>query len=222
MRKQLDKQLLDMNNELILMGGICEDCIRTDLEAFKAHNREQAMKVSSQDYDIDKKARFIENICLDLLLRQQPVATDLRCVSAVLKMISDIERIGDQACDIAEIVMNFDFAYEGEDVKLLENMASEVVKMVHECIDSYVVRDIDYARSVIRHDDVVDRYFSMIKKELISRARSSRGSDAELSLDVLMMAKYLERIGDHACNVAKWVIYAITGINEKDFAGGEI
>ncbi len=216
MRKQLDKQLLDMNNELILMGGICEDCIRSALEALKSHNRELAMKVSSQDYDIDKKARFIEKLCLDLLLRQQPVATDLRSVSAVLKMISDIERIGDQACDIAEIVMNFDFAYDGEDVTLVENMAEEVLKMVLECIDSYVVRDVDYARAVIRQDDVVDRYFSMIKKELISRVRSSRGSDAEISLDVLMMAKYLERIGDHSCNVAKWVIYAITGNNEKD------
>ncbi len=215
MRLQLDKQLLDMNNELILLGGMCEEFISTDLKALRKHDRELAMKVSNQDFEIDKKARYIENLCMELLLRQQPVASDLRAVSAVLKMISDIERIGDQACDIAEIVMNFNFGYEGDDLKLLENMAVEVCRMVHECVDSYVVRDLDYARKVIKHDDIVDKYFSMIKTELISKVCNYK-EDTELSLDVLMMAKYLERIGDHACNVAKWVIYAITGINEND------
>ncbi len=221
MRMQLDKQLSDMNNELIIMGGMCEDFISTDLKALKAHNRELALQVFNNDYDIDKKARYIENLCMELLLRQQPVASDLRIVSAVLKMISDIERIGDQACDIAEIVLNFNFSYDGDDIKMLENMALEASHMVHDCIDCYVVQDLEYARKVIKHDDIVDKYFSMKKKELITKAGSHR-EDTEMSLDVLMMAKYLERIGDHACNVAKWVIYAITGVNENNLMIGEL
>ncbi|MCR5083918.1 MAG: phosphate signaling complex protein PhoU [Succinivibrionaceae bacterium] len=215
MRRVLDEQLDELRNGLAMMGCRCEDCISDDLQALRGHDRELAMQVSGRGYDIDKQARQIEGLCLDLLLRQQPVASDLRLVSAVLKMISDIERIGHQACDIAEIVTNFDFPHEGEDISLLCHMAEEARQMVHGCVGAFVDRDLGTAAAVIEHDDLVDKYFGAIKKTLITAARDAK-DDREISLDVLMMAKYLERIGDHACNVAKWVRYAITGSDARE------
>ena len=166
------------------------------------------------DSEIDKKERDIESICMKLLLRQQPVARDLRVISSALKMISDMERIGDQASDIVELAQYI----KKSDVKYkthLSDMANEVIKMVTKSIKSFVKKDIEMARNVIVYDDVVDNYFEEIKKELI-RIISSGESDGEEFIDILMIAKYLERIGDHATNIAEWVEYAITGVHRNN------
>ena len=210
MRKNLDDQLQRLNNSLILMGSLCEDNLDSVFKAFKERDRELALNVYRADYDIDTKSRNIETLCLNIILHEQPVATDLLVVSATLKMVADLERIGNQASDIAQIVMSFDYNHQGEDVELLHSMAKEAASMVKLSIDAFVRRDIDLAKSVIRQDKAVDEYFGMIRKSLILKARSCE-KDTELSLDVIMMAKYLERIGDHACNIAKWVTYVVTG-----------
>lgn len=210
MRKNLDSQLQRLNNSLILMGSLCEDNLDNVFKSFKERDRELALSVYRADYDIDTKARDIETLCLNIILHEQPVATDLLVVSATLKMVADLERIGNQTSDIAQIVMGFDYNHEGEDVNLLYSMAKEATSMVKLAIDSFVRRDMDLAKSVLRQDNAVDEYFSMVRKSLILQARNCE-KDTELSLDVIMVAKYLERIGDHACNIAKWVSYVVTG-----------
>ncbi|WP_251570676.1 phosphate signaling complex protein PhoU [Parasutterella muris] len=210
MRKNLDGQLQRLNNNLLLMGSLCEDNLASVFKAFRERDRELALNVYRADYDVDAKARDIETLCLNIILHEQPVAIDLLVVSATLKMVADLERIGNQASDIAQIVMSFDYNYEGEDLKLLQSMAKEASSMVKLSIDAFIRRDEELAKAVIRQDDAVDEYFSMIRKALILKARTCE-KDTELSLDVIMMAKYLERIGDHACNIAKWVSYMTTG-----------
>ncbi len=210
MRKNLDEQLQRLNKNLILMGSLCESNLDSVFKAFKERDRELALNVYRADYDIDTKSRDIETLCLNIILHEQPVAIDLLVVSATLKMVADLERIGNQASDIAQIVMSFDYNYEGEDLDLLHNMAKEATSMVKLAIDSFINRDEDLAKAVIRQDKAVDEYFAMIRKSLILKARTCE-KDTELSLDVIMMAKYLERIGDHACNIAKWVSYVVTG-----------
>lgn len=220
MRKELDEQLTRMNQEIINMGSVCEKNITDAFKALENHDRELAMEVFKSDYDISDRARTVERLCLSLILRQQPVASDLRQVSSVLKMISDLERIGTQACNISEIVMQFEFSHEGEDLQLLFKMADEAWKMVKASIDSYVKFDDQAARAVFRMDDAVDKYFSLVKEAIVKGARVNPEESVKVSLDVLMMAKYLERIGDHACNIAKWVIYAVTGNQSSDEHGG--
>ena len=209
MRHRFDEQLSQLNTELITMGALCEEAISGAAKYLIDNDSVLKEKVIDIDKQIDRKERDIENLCLRLILHQQPVATDLRLISAALKMISDMERIGDQASDIAEIVKFVNKTNLRENVHI-GDMARATIKMVTDSIDSFVKRDMDIAQSVILHDDTVDNLFLRIKGELISAIKDGTG-DAEALIDLLMIAKYFERIGDHAENIAEWVIYSITG-----------
>ena len=214
MRSRFDEQLALLNRELIEMGALCEEVIALASKALTEQNAALARRVAPLDTEIDRKERTIESLCLKLLLQQQPVARDLRQISAALKMITDMERIGDQAEDIAEIVTFLD-GHTAENDDLLREMAKAVIKMVTESVDAYVRRDTALAEKVIADDDTVDRYFDDIKHRLIgSIARDPDGG--EYALDVLMIAKYFERIGDHATNIAEWVIFSITGVHNGE------
>lgn len=214
MRSRFDEQLALLNKEMIEMGALCEKVISLAVDALKNGDSEAASKVSPFDSEIDEKERTIEALCLKLLLQQQPVARDLRQISAALKMITDMERIGDQAEDIAEII-TFLGGRGDESDGLLENMTHSVIKMVTQSIDAYVKCDTILAMDVINQDDTVDAYFDEVKKKLISRIANDQ-SDGEYILDLLMIAKYFERIGDHATNLAEWVIFSVTGEHKED------
>ena len=214
MRSRFDEQLALLNRELIEMGALCEEVIALASKALTEQDTALARRVAPLDTEIDQKERTIESMCLKLLLQQQPVACDLRQISAARKMITDMERIGDQAEDIAEIVTFLD-GHTAENDDLLREMAKAVIKMVTESVDAYVRRDTALAEKVIADDDTVDRYFDDIKHRLIgSIARDPDGG--EYALDVLMIAKYFERIGDHATNIAEWVIFSITGVHNGE------
>ena len=215
MRNKFDEQLETLNREMINMGELCEHAIETAIKmAMDGASIEMKQDVLDTDSEIDRKEREIENICMKLLLRQQPVARDLRVISSALKMISDMERIGDQASDIVELADYIKNSKAKHKIHLSE-MAKEVIKMVTQSIDSFVNNDLYMARSVIISDDVVDNYFYDIKMKLIDLIGTDPQSGEEY-VDILMIAKYLERIGDHATNIAEWVEFSITGIH----AGG--
>ena len=209
MRSRFDEQLAIINRELIEMGALCEEAIALAAKALTDKDKTMAAKVAAMDAEIDQKERNIESMCLKLLLQQQPVARDLRQTSAALKMITDMERIGDQAEDISEIVITLDGRY-AENSALLKGMAESTIQMVTESVDAYVKRDTALAQQVIKMDDIVDDYFDQVKAELISKI-AGEPADGEYALDLLMIAKYLERIGDHAVNIAEWVIFSVTG-----------
>ena len=213
MRSRFDEQLALLKRELIEMGALCEEVIALAAQSLTEGDTALAARVSPLDEEIDRKEREIESLCLKLLLQQQPVARDLRQISAALKMITDMERIGDQAEDIAEIV-----AFLGgrgtEDSELLRDMARSAIRMVSGSVDAYVKQDVPLAEKVIAEDDVVDDYFARVKKALISRIAADP-ADGEFALDVLMIAKYFERIGDHAVNIAEWVIFSVTGVHKE-------
>lgn len=213
MRSRFDEQLAELNKELIEMGALCEEVIAMVSQALTAGDPEQARKVAPLDAEIDQKERNIESMCLKMLL-QQPVARDLRQISAALKMITDMERIGDQAEDIAEIVC-FLNGRGSEDDELMAEMAAAAIKMVTESVDAYVKHDILLAEKVVGDDDTVDHYFDQVKNRLIEKIAQDPG-DGEFALDLLMIAKYLERIGDHAVNIAQWVIFSVTGTHKED------
>lgn len=212
MRSHFDEQLELLNVELIRMGALCEDAIgyasRTMLG--EADLAEQVYKT---DREIDQKERDIENLCMRLLLKQQPVACDLRLVSSALKMISDMERIGDQASDIAEI-SSFIQTRDVESKLHIRDMAEATIHMVTQSIDSFVKKDLQIAREVIRYDDVVDDLFNKVKEELIGLIAQDSFL-GEFCIDMLMIAKYFERIGDHATNIAEWVEFSITGVHKE-------
>lgn len=212
MRNRFDEQLELLNVELIRMGALCEDAISGACKVLLGESDLTEM-VYATDKEIDQKERDIENLCLKLLLQQQPVARDLRLISSALKMISDMERIGDQAADIVEIA-----AYMKEN-KLESNihiadMAAATIRMVTESIDSFVKKDLEIARKVILSDDVVDRLFDRVKEELIGLIAMDK-KNGEFCIDLLMIAKYFERIGDHATNIAEWVEFSIMGIHPE-------
>lgn len=211
MRSKFDEQLALMKNELIRMGALCERAISLAAKALSDGGRGLAEKVISLDAEIDQMERDIETLCLKLLLQQQPVARDLRQISAALKIITDMERIGDQAADIAEIVLAMlSEGYLPEDVGNIREMAAETIKMVTESVDSYVQQDTVKAGQVIAHDDVIDGYFIHVRT-VLTRKIAANPDEGEHALDLLMIDKYLERIGDHATNVAEWVIFSVTG-----------
>ena len=214
MRSRFDEQLALLNKELIEMGALCEEVIALAAQSLAEGSAALARRVAPLDAEIDRKEREIESLCLKLLLQQQPVACDLRQISAALKMITDMERIGDQAEDIAEIVV-FLGGRGAESSELLRAMARSAIKMVTESVDAYVGRDVALAGQVIREDDVVDDYFARVKSALIGRIAHDP-SDGELALDLLMIAKYFERIGDHATNIAEWVIFSVTGEHKNE------
>lgn len=208
MRNRFDEQLEMLNVELIRMGSLCEDAIMGASKTLFGDSG-FAEQVYRADRDIDQKERDIENICFNLLLKQQPVAKDLRQVSAALKMISDMERIGDQASDIVEISGYLKESTVESKIHI-KDMAEATMKMVTDSIDSFVKKDLEIARSVIEYDDVVDRLFDKVKEELVGLIRED-SSNGGFCIDLLMIAKYFERIGDHATNIAEWVEYSITG-----------
>ena len=211
MRSRLEEQLALLNRELIEMGSLCEEVIALASRALTEGDRELAAKVAPLDEEIDQKERTIESLCLKLLLQQQPVARDLRQISAALKMITDMERIGDQADDISEIIIYLG-GRTAEHDDLLRSMARATIKMVTESVDAYVKHDTILAEKVIADDDTVDDYFEQVKRALIGKI-AANPDDGEYALDLLMIAKYFERIGDHAVNIAEWVIFSITGVH---------
>jgi len=213
MRNRFDEQLALLKKELIEMGALCEEVIAKASEALTRGDVALAAKVAPLDGQIDRKERDIEALCLRLLLQQQPVARDLRKISAALKMITDMERIGDQAEDIAEIV-TFLKGRTGQNDDLLREMARSTIKMVTESVDAFVKHDIMLAEKVVAYDDVVDNYFEQVKDELIARI-AENPDDGEYALDLLMIAKYFERIGDHAVNIAEWVMFSVTGVHKE-------
>ena len=214
MRSRFDEQLALLNKELIEMGSLCEDIIALVSKALADGDKAIAAKAAPVDAEIDRKERTIESLCLKLMLQQQPVARDLRQISAALKIITDMERIGDQAADIAEIVTFIDRRI-AEDDDLLQNMAKATIRMVTESVDAYVGRDINLAQTMVAHDDVVDDYFDKIKQALIERI-ANNPADGGYAIDLLMIAKYFERIGDHAVNIAEWVIFSVTGVHKEE------
>jgi phosphate transport system protein len=209
MRIAFDKQLDLLNEELTTMGNMCETAINYAMQGLFCKDLEMAKKAVDSEKEIDQKEKDIESLCMKLLLQQQPVARDLRKVSSALKMISDMERIGDQAEDIAEILetMKLDIALQE---KNLCEMANAATLMVKQSIESFVKKDLDLANKVIEDDDIVDNYFEEVRKDLIKMI-SENADDGEQYIDLLMIAKYLERIADHATNIAEWVVYSITG-----------
>ena len=213
MRSRFDEQLYELNRELIEMGAMCEEAIASAAKALSTGNMELAAKVRANGAAIDQMERDIEGRCMKLLLHQQPVARDLRLISAALKMITDMERIGDQAEDIAEII-TFLNGRTMNGVEHIEDMARETIKMVTESVDAFVKKDVALAEQVIAHDDVVDTLFSEVKCAII-KLIAETPVDGEFALDLLMISKYFERIGDHATNIAEWVIYSITGTHKE-------
>lgn len=209
MRSKFDRQLERLHQELIKMGALCEEAISASVLALLEDDRDMAETARAKERDIDQQERDIESLCMKLLLQQQPVARDLRTISSALKMISDLERIGDQAADIAEITRHTGGAPLPGQIHIAE-MTQAAAKMVTNSVKSFVERDLDLVRAVIRYDDVVDQLFLEIKTELTALIRADVSAAGE-ALDLLMIAKYLERIGDHAVNVAEWVAYSITG-----------
>ena len=209
MRNRFDEQLFELNRELIEMGSMCEEVIAQVAKALTIGDVELAKKIKEDASEIDQMERDIERRCMRLLLHQQPVARDLRQISAALKMITDMERIGDMAEDIAEIVV-FLNGHTMEGMKMVLEMALETSKMVTASVDAFVKKDIFLAEAVLAQDDIVDDYFSKIKSSII-RLISEKANDGEFALDILMISKYFERIGDHATNIAEWVIYSVTG-----------
>ena len=211
MRNRFDEQLEQLNVELIKTGALCEDAISTTAKALIDNDRELARRVKPIEREIDQKERDIESLCMKLLLQQQPVARDLRQISAALKMITDMERIGDQASDIAEIILTAGES-EAVNVKKIGDMASASARMVRDSVSAYVEKNLELARKVMEADDIVDELFENVKEEVMQMIVA--GNNAGKAIDLIMIAKYLERIGDHATNIAEWVEFSITGIHK--------
>lgn len=216
-RKTFEASLEDLNVELIKMGAIVEKAINSAIAAFKDHDEKLAKEVVEQDRVIDDMEKDIEAKCLSLILRQQPVACDLRVVSTALKMVTDMERIGDQAADIAELVMGFSDALKYNAIEHIPAMAEVAVAMVHEAIAAFVNRDVNAAREIIRKDDIVDELFEKVKKD-VSNSLKNNVENCDMDINFLMIAKYLERIGDHAENICEWIEFSETG----DYKNGRL
>ena len=214
MRNRFDEQLEELNKEIIEMGSMCEQIIGNAVIALNNGDVILAKEVKESGFAIDQMERDIEGRCMKLLLHQQPVARDFRLISAALKMITDMERIGDQAEDIAEIVAFLGGRTVGE-LKAISEMAYKTIEMVTASVDAFVKKDVVLAESVIEKDDIVDNYFAAIKKNIINWI-ANNSEDGEFALDLLMIAKYLERIGDHATNIAEWVIFSVTGVHKEE------
>lgn len=217
MRNRFDRQLAELNNELIEMGSLIEQAIEMGISALVKQDVEKAKKAIAFDNEIDHEEKEIENLCMKLLLQQQPVAKDLRLISAALKMITDMERIGDHAADISEMtILMADATYDAAslDMSVIKEMAKETTNMVIKSVEAFVNKDLELARYVLRRDDIVDDLFLQFKRHLIQMINENV-KNGEQATDMLMVAKYFERIGDHATNIAEWVIYSITGEHEE-------
>jgi len=216
MRNRFDEQLHALNHELLEMGSLIERAIRSATDALIRQDGEAALQALSTDKEVDQAERDIESLCLKLLLQQQPVAKDLRLISSVLKMITDMERIGDQASDIAELVIYLSSEPYIKELTHLPQMAEHAIRMVTGALDAYVRKDVSMAQDVIGMDDAVDALFVTVKDELIALIRNDASAGSQ-AIDLLMIAKYYERIGDHAQNIAEWVEYALTGKHKGVF-----
>ena len=211
MRNNFEKQLATLNNELTNMGKLCEIAIEKATKSLSDGNMVLAREVIQADAEIDQAEKDIERLCLKLLLQQQPVASDLRLVSAALKMITDMERIGDQASDIAEIIISGKICDSVDFPKIVEE-SNQAVKMVTDSVDAYVNKDLELAGKVEADDDIVDLMFDSIKMQITDMIRTNR-IEANRAVDLIMVSKYLERIADHATNIAEWVVFSITGVH---------
>ena len=209
MRKHFDEQIARLGEEMIAMGAMVERTIEDACEALRLGDVVRARRIMEGDREVDRKEREIEALCLHLLLQQQPVARDLRQISSALKMITDMERIGDQAADISEIVTVMDLTQPRPEH--FTAMAHAAVDMVHRAIDAYVRQDVELARQVMDSDDVVDELFDRVKGDLAALLREDAAHSGS-ALAMLMIAKYFERIGDHAVNIAEWVVYSVSGL----------
>ena len=214
MRNKFDMQLELLNEQLIHMGELCEVAINRATDALKEGSIEKAHAVRVADEEIDQMEKDIERLCLKLLLQQQPVARDLRQISAALKMITDMERIGDQAADIAEIIISENKS-EAMDIPMIVKMSEAAGKMVRDSVTAYVEKDLELSRRVMDADDEVDEMFEENKNHLIHFIAEQKGDQGREAIDLIMVAKYLERIGDHATNIAEWVEFSITGIHKE-------
>ena len=216
MRNRFDEQLHTLNHELLEMGALIERAIRSATDALEKQDVEAALQAIAADKEVNQAERDIESLCLKLLLQQQPVARDLRLISSALKMITDMERIGDQASDIAELVIYLSKEPYRKELTHLPQMAENAIRMVTGALDAYVRKDVALAQEVMDMDDAIDALFVTVKDELIALIRddASAGSQA---IDLLMIAKYYERIGDHAQNIAEWVEYALIGRHKGVF-----
>ena len=212
MRDFFQEQLKELNRELVKMGANCEEIIALASDSLTGWNEELAKNVSVIGARIDEGYRTVENICLKLLLRQQPVARDLRVISAAMKMITDMERIGDQAEDIVDLIPKMEVRPDEKYPKIRE-MAKAAQAMVTEAVDAYVKQDLELAHAVMKHDDIVDDYFSCVKAGIIGII-AENPAEGEYALDLLMIAKYFERIGDHCTNIAEWVEFSVTGVHK--------
>ena len=211
MRDFFQEQLKELNRELVKMGADCEDIIALASGSLTGWNEELAKNVGAIGARIDEGYRTVENICLKLLLRQQPVARDLRVISAAMKMITDMERIGDQAEDIVDLVPHME-SRPDEKFPRIREMAKAAKQMVTEAVDAYVKQDLELAYTVMKHDDIVDDYFNKVKAGIIGII-AENPTEGEYALDLLMIAKYFERIGDHCTNIAEWVEFSVTGVH---------
>lgn len=216
MRNRFDRQLEELNNGLIKMGSLIEKAIEMAITGMINQDVELAKNAIAFDNEIDEQEKEIENLCLKLLLQQQPVARDLRLISAALKMITDMERIGDHAADISEITIQLSNEKYIKKLEHISQMAKETTVMVVKSIDAFVSKNLDMAHEVIESDDVVDDLFDKVKNELIELINKDT-KNGEQATDLLMIAKYFERIGDHATNIAEWVIFSITGEHKFNF-----
>lgn len=215
MRDRFNRELEILNNELIEMGSVVEKAIQDAIIALREKDMILAQKIADNDDEIDNMEKDIESRCLKLLVQQQPVAGNLRLISAIFKMITDLERIGDQVQDISEIILRIGNNRLIKELTHIPQMAEATMKMVNKSIDAFVNKDLELAKEVIEYDDIVDNLFATIKDELISLIRMD-ASNGEQAIDLLMIAKYLERIGDHAENIAEWVVFSITGMHKSE------
>ena len=214
MRNKFDMQLQHLNEQLIHMGELCEVAINRATTALQKGDIEQAREVREADEEIDQMEKDIERLCLKLLLQQQPVARDLRQISAALKMITDMERIGDQASDIAEIIIS-EGRVEPTEIPRIGQMSEAAAKMVRDSVTTYVEKNLELSRNVMEADDEVDKMFEENKQELVEFIAENKGNQGVKVIDLIMVAKYLERIADHATNIAEWVEFSITGIHKE-------
>ncbi|NLM25317.1 MAG: phosphate signaling complex protein PhoU [Firmicutes bacterium] len=215
MRKYFDRELEALNTGLVEMGAQIESAIENAVKALETSNADYARKAIELDSKVNSMEKDIESRCLRLLLQQHPVASDLRLISVAMKMITDMERIGDQAADIAEITLRYEEKQFIKELVDIPKMAQAAIKMVHESIDAFVKRDLALAKSVILYDDFVDELFTIIRNDLIELIHADK-NNGEQALDLFMITKYLERIADHAVNIAEWVVFSMTG-QHKDY-----
>ncbi len=214
MSSLIDNQISSLHKEVVLMGNLCENAIEKASKALLDNDIESAHEAVALEEEINKKERDIEEVCLTFLLKHHPVAKDLRKISATLKMLTDLERIGDQARDIAEIVLNNDLS-DYKNISHIQALADATIKMVTDIIDAYVKSDITICENVIKYDNVVDDLFDEMKADIINIVKENM-HEVENAIFLLMIAKYFERIGDHATNIAEWVEFSITGIHRRE------